>query len=166
MNFKKIGLVALTSATLVAPCTTSIFAEDSKGANLTYGVTQGYTWTIHSNIDFGQNEGAGKTIEKTGNKINVTSNVLEAGKSLKITVKGSGSGDAFTLTNGGTETLTYHVLDKESELQTGDTVLTVASGTNEAEKDLTFKLNTTDKTSEVAGNYTGTVTYTASVVAD
>ena len=38
------------------------------------------------------------------------------------------------------------------------------AGTNKNTATLTFTLNTGNATAEVAGNYTGTVTYTASVV--
>lgn len=165
MNLKKIGLMALTSATMLMPCTMGVLADDdSKSADVKYSVTEGYDWTIHSAIDFGSNAGINQTVEKTGNVITVTGNVIETGKTLNITVAGSGTNGAFTITNtGGTETLNYHVLDGTSEKATGSTVLSVEAGTNTASKDLTFKLDTTTKASEVAGNYSGTVTYTATI---
>ena len=44
------------------------------------------------------------------------------------------------------------------------TVLEVAAGTNTGETKMDFKLSTTTKAAEVAGNYTGTITYTSSIV--
>ena len=165
MNLKKIGLMTLTSATMLMPCTMGVLAEtDSKSADVKYSVTEGYEWSIHSAIDFGSNAGVNQTVEKTGNVVSVTENVIETGKTLNISVAGSGTDGAFTIENkSGTATLNYHVLDGSTEKATGSTVLSVEAGTKTGSKDLTFKLDTSTGTSEVAGNYSGTVTYTATI---
>lgn len=91
--------------------------------NVKYEVTEAYEWTIHSEIDFDKDKGVNTSVEKTGNKVSVSKNVIPDGKKLNI-----------------------------------------AAGTNTGSKDLTFTLKTGNGTAEVAGKYSGTVTYTASVV--
>lgn len=44
-------------------------------------------------------------------------------------------------------------------------VMSVNAGTNTGSTPLTFKLATTDGTAEVAGDYSGTIAYVASIVA-
>ena len=149
---------------MVVPTVMPIMANDEKSTTVSYEVEQSYEWSIHSAIDFGSNAGVNQTVEKTGNVVSVTENVIETGKTLNISVAGSGTDGAFTIENkSGTATLNYHVLDGSTEKATGSTVLSVEAGTKTGSKDLTFKLDTSTGTSEVAGNYSGTVTYTATI---
>lgn len=145
-----------------------------------YAVTEGYTWSVPSEIDFSKDGGAeSKTVNGTAtnneeSKVSVSKNVITEGKKLKITAKGSGSNGAFTIKNitdaqnstYGSEELTYTIKVGESQtaLVADGEVLTVAAGTNTANAALAFTLTTTNKSAEVAGNYSGTVTYTASIV--
>ena len=138
-------------------------AQDTTvSTDVKYAVTEGYTWSIHSEINFGNDVGVNKTVEKTGNTVSVTKNIIPDGKTLKITVKGSGTDGAYEIKNGSTA-LTYTIKAGETEITTGGDVLNVAAGTNTGSKDLTFTLSTTTGTAEVAGSYAGTVTYTASI---
>lgn len=145
---------------------------DTKSTNVKYEVTQSYEWSVPSEIDFdkdkGINQSVSGTVKNSGeNKVKVTKNVIAEGKQLNITATGSGTNGAFTIKNGdkGTETLVYTVT-KDSDtagINAGDTILSVDSGTNTGDVALTFTLKTTSKSAEVAGSYSGTVTYTASV---
>ena len=138
-------------------------AQDTTAStDVKYSVTEGYTWNIHSEIDFGTSAGVNKTVNKSGNTVSVTKNIIPDGKTLKITVKGSGDNGEFQIKNGST-VLSYTIKDGDTEISTGGDVLNVAAGTNVGSKDLTFTLSTTTKTAEVAGSYTGTVTYTAAI---
>lgn len=143
----------------------NVFAAepDTKQTQVEYEVTQGYEWTIHSDIDFGKDKGVSATVEKGNNIVSVSKNIIPDGKTLKITVKGSGTDGAYEIKNGNT-TLNYKIKVGESEIATGGDVMNVGAGTNSASKDLTFVLTTGNGTAEVAGSYTGTVTYTASIV--
>ena len=50
-----------------------------------------------------------------------------------------------------------------SAVVVGGEVLNVPAGTNEADQALKFTLSTSTGTAEIAGKYTGTVTFTADV---
>ena len=159
-------LAATMAVSMMIPMAgTSVLAAepDTKQTQVKYEVTQGYEWTIHSDIDFGNDKGVNTTVKKDNNIVAVNKNIIPDGKTLKITVKGSGTAGAYEIKNGNT-TLNYTIKDGESEIATGGDVMNVGAGTNSDSKDLTFVLTTGNGTAEVAGNYTGTVTYTASIV--
>lgn len=193
MNFTKTKQVVAAglSALMMMTSTTSVFAAESgcgddlswlepgyngpsgcvwpsggsgdKSANLNYQVSSSYDWIIHSSIDFGADAGVGKTVDRTGNQVKVLKNVIPEGKYLNISVKGSGANDAFTVDNGGSEVLNYDVSDDNGAVGVNGNVLSVPAGTNTATQNMNFKLNTTKKSAEVAGQYNGRVIYNASV---
>lgn len=138
-------------------------SSGDKSANLNYQVSSSYDWIIHSSIDFGADAGVGKTVDRTGNQVKVLKNVIPEGKYLNISVKGSGANDAFTVDNGGSEVLNYDVSDDNGAVGVNGNVLSVPAGTNTATQNMNFKLNTTKKSAEVAGQYNGRVIYNASV---
>ena len=193
MNFTKTKKViaAGLSALMMMTSTTSVFAAESgcgddlswlepgyngpsgcvwpsggsgdKSANLNYQVSSSYDWIIHSSIDFGADAGVKHTVDRTGNQVKVLKNVIPEGKYLNISVKGSGANDAFTVDNGGSEVLNYNVSDDNGAVGVNGNVLSVPAGTNTATQNMGFKLNTTKKSAEVAGNYNGHVIYNAEV---
>lgn len=167
MNFTKTKKVVAAglSALMMMSSATSVFAAETgnKSANLNYQVSSSYDWIIHSAIDFGADAGVGKTVDRTGNQVKVLKNVIPEGKYLNISVKGSGANDAFTVDNGGSEVLNYDVSDDAGAVSVNGNVLSVPAGTNTATQNMGFKLNTTKKSAEVAGQYTGRVIYNASV---
>lgn len=142
---------------------TSGGSSGDKSANLNYQVSSSYDWIIHSSIDFGADAGVGKTVDRTGNQVKVLKNVIPEGKYLNISVKGSGANDTFTVSNGGSEVLNYDVSDDNGAVGVNGNVLSVPAGTNTATQNMGFKLNTTKKSAEVAGQYNGRVIYNASV---
>ncbi len=173
MNEKLVALAVATS--MVVPTIMPIMAEDINGTSSTettdsvtakYNVTEGYTWTIHNDIEFTDSNSS-----PTG-EVKVTSNVIPDGKKLKITVKGNGGGDkttdltdtSFTIKNG-TKTLSYTVKKGENNINTEGEVLSVEAGTANGDATLTFTLgNVSGGSAKVSGDYTGKVIYTASVV--
>ena len=167
MNFTKTKKVVAAglSALMMMTSTTSVFAAESgdKSTTLNYQVSPSYDWIIHSSIDFGADAGVGKTVDRTGNQVKVLKNVIPEDKYLNISVKGSGANDAFTIDNGGSEVLNYDVSDDNGTVGVNGNVLSVPAGTNTAIQNMNFKLNTTKKSAEVAGQYTGRVIYNASV---
>lgn len=172
MNFTKTKKVVAAglSALMMMTSTTSVFAkdvkpagDDSQSTTLNYEVGSYYQWEIHSDIDFGADAGVNQTVDRTGNKVNVLENVIPEGKYLNISVKGSGVNDAFTVSNGGSEVLNYDVSDDNGAVGVNGNVLSVPAGTNTATQNMGFKLNTTKKSAEVAGQYNGRVIYNASV---
>lgn len=167
MNLTKTKKVVATglSALMMMSSTTPVFAAETgnKSANLNYQVSSEYEWIIHSAIDFGADTGVNKTVDRTGNQVKVLKNVIPEGKYLNISVKGSGANDAFTVDNGGSEVLNYDVSDDNGAVGVNGNVLSVPAGTNTATRNMGFKLNTTKKSAEVAGQYKGQVIYNASV---
>lgn len=165
---KKLFTLGATALMLVSPLAGSVaFAQDepTQQTTLTYKVDEHFTWTIHDAVDFGSNKGINKTSVVNKKSVAVTSSTLAEGHVLHISVAGSGTGGAFEIKNGanGTEKLNYTIADSSAAIVSGGDVLTVASGANKGSKELTFTLSTTTKAAEVAGTYTGTVTYTASI---
>lgn len=167
MNFTKTKKVVAAglSALMMMTSTTSVFAAESgdKSTTLNYQVSSSYDWIIHSSIDFGADAGVKHTVDRTGNQVKVLKNVIPEGKYLNISVKGSGANDAFTVDNGGSEVLDYDVSDDNGAVSVNGNVLSVPAGTNTATQNMNFKLNTTKKSAEVAGQYNGRVIYNASV---
>ena len=161
---KKVVAAGL-SALMMMSSTTPVFAAETgnKSANLNYQVSSEYEWIIHSAIDFGADTGVGHTVDRTGNQVKVLKNIIPEGKYLNISVKGSGANDAFTVDNGGSEVLNYDVSDDNGAVGVNGNVLSVPAGTNAATQNMNFKLNTTKKSAEVAGQYNGRVIYNASV---
>lgn len=149
-----------------------VASEESKSAELKYVVDEVYEWNIHSGIDFGKNKGFDRYTHVDSNNVAVTKNVLTEGSKLVIKVKGSGTNNAFTINNGGNQTLNYSIWNGERNLEVNDTVLEVASGTDEGTKTLNFTLRTRNfgdlagilgDPAEIAGSYNGTITYTAEI---
>lgn len=175
MNFKNTMMAVIGAAAMIVPMTstTGFCAESAqpttKDTTLKYQVNEGYEWTIHTEINFGKNKGINQVVDgavtdDSAQKVTVTKNVISEGKKLHITAAGSGTDGAFQITNGGTEKLAYDVASGGNAVGVNGDVLDVASGTNTSDTDMTFKLHTTDKAAEVAGDYQGTITYSASVV--
>lgn len=156
------GVTALAEGT----STTGTTDPTELGTNVKYQVDQTYEWSIHPEIDFGANKDVNKDVvsKNEKNTVSVTKSVLAEGNKLHIQVKGSGTDDAFTINNGKSEVLSYAINDGTADLAVDGTVLDVAAGANVGSKDLKFTLRTANRASEIAGSYTGTVTYTASVV--
>lgn len=166
-GFKKIFAAMATAALISSAGSLTVLAVPtySESTNVKYQVSQGYEWTIHSDIDFGSDKGVNKSVELTNNSISVTKNIIPDGTKLQITVNGSGTDNAFTISNGDTD-LDYTVAKTgETAISSGDTVLELEAGTNTGAQSLTFTLNTGSAEAEVAGTYTGEVTYTAAIVA-
>lgn len=167
MNFTKTKKVVAAglSALMMMSSITSVFATepDSKTTMLNYQVSSRYDWMIHSTIDFGADAGTNQTVDRNGNQVKVLKNVIPEGKYLNISVKGSGTNDAFTVDNGGSEVLNYDVSDDNGAVGVNGNVLSVPAGTNTATQNMNFKLNTKKGSAEVAGVYNGRVIYNASV---
>lgn len=178
MNLKNKLLSAGLAACMVVPMAMPVCAEDAnpvaentKTANLTYTVGSKYDWTIHSDINFGSNAGVNQTevpgivADGSDRKVTVTNNVIEEGKTLYITATGSGSDGEFSIKNGdsGTQVLKYVVKSGTNEVAVGGQVLAVNAGVKEGSTNMTFKLSTSTKTAEIAGTYSGIITYTARV---
>lgn len=137
-----------------------------------YAVTEGYEWSIPTMIDFDKDKGVKKTslVEATadaGNaqKVMVTRNVIGDGKALQITAAGSGENGNFSIKNGST-ILNYKIEkpgNPATEVTPGGEVMNVPAGVSEGDQPLFFTLSTSTGTAEIAGKYTGTVTFTADV---
>lgn len=179
MKFQKTLMAVASAAMAFGPfASTSVFAEsvnpaapDTQSTTLNYRVGSHYTWKIHTDIDFGNDKGIkttvdGKVTDGSDQKVKVTENVIEEGQKLHITAAGSGTDGAFSIKNGehGTEVLPYAVKSGENAVEVNGTVLDVNAGTNTGETKMGFALSTTTKAAEVAGNYTGKITYTSSIV--
>ena len=101
---------------------------------------------------------ADKTLKVTINGINGT-NGIDSTNDINGT---NGSNGVFTATLDGTsETVSYTIKNGTTELTPGETVLTAASGENSKTTTLTFFK---PDNAPYAGSYTGTVTFTVSVV--
>ena len=162
-----VGASALMLASQVGGVV-ALAADDTKSATLTYEVDETYTWSIHSTVNFNSNAGVNKTVVRDSNAVAVSKCVLAEGHVLHISVKGNGTSNAFTIKNGdgGTEILSYTVVSSAigtNALTAGADVLTNASGQANQSTSMTFTLTTTNKAQEVAGTYSGTVTYTAAI---
>lgn len=159
MNLNKLGIITLSAVTLMSPVTTTILAASGDGdssTDITYTVDSSYTWTIHSAINLNSST-------TTGN-VSVTQANVAADKEIVIKVKGSGTDDAFTMKdkNGlGSNEISYNVQKDNQAVRVNDTVLTFdTNDTATKTTTLTFALGSSNIK---AGNYKGTLTYTATL---
>lgn len=173
-----------------------------------YKVTSGYHWSVPATINFGEDAGANNTSTVEANltqngmnsvkgepakkdtdgkwkgtapKVMVNKNVIEPGKSLKISLKAEDGTNFQVKTGEGTNntTLDYSVktkAEKKDKNQTaayseinvqpnGSLILELNAGVNTGEVDLEFVLNTTQASAEIAGKYEGNVVFTADATA-
>ena len=128
---KKAAALLLAASLAVSVCATPVFAADMgpQGANnvigsstlnttVYYAVTEGFTWSVPTSIDFGKDAGVNNTptvkagfdtesgtkADETHNwvgtapAVKVTKNTIKPGKSLKISLSGmDGSLNGFTV---------------------------------------------------------------------
>ena len=160
-------------------CTMGVAAETTQPTTsgtsgttqVKYTVDSGYEWEIHTDIIFNgtglaaQSSIAAKLADNTENGVKVTKNVIPDGKNLNITVT---SENAWKVKNGSTlrpytAKLVVDSTESQNALANGGTVLTVAAGTNTGAVGINFQLQAMTGTSEVAGDYLDTLTYTASI---
>lgn len=149
---------------------------------LTYKVTEGYTWSIPADINFGEDKGVDKKVNPEGTPkttVVVSSCKIKNGKTLHIDMKGNGGGDEkiasgatgeFKIMSAEKEKLTYEVkmgetlTDITTVVNSGDDVLTLDAGNETLTKYLSFTLKTAEKGtngSEKAGSYHGYAIFTA-----
>lgn len=140
----------------------------SAETTLTYQVTEGYEWSVPSEIDFGSDKGAGTTSQVEANadsgatqKVKVTKNVIPVGKKLTIA---AGSSNDFKIKSGATE-LSYDVKAGSNPIVADSEILSLNAGINTADQALTFTLHTVSgaNAAEQAGKYEGTMTFASSV---
>lgn len=145
------ALAGLAAASMIASMGgMNVFAADTKTANVTFTVPQSYEWSIHSDIvltDVGE--------VTTGNMVSVTKNIIPYGKVLEIT---------YEMTNLTCKTNPdcYVPSLQVDHLNSRDAILQVPAGTQTGSVDVKYCNELT--TIDLAGTYTGTITYTASVV--
>ena len=172
--------------------------------NVQYKVKGGYTWSVPALIDFGEDAG-GESQKRTVNateaadkestkatgtaetarvagtapKVFVTKNVIDPGKSLKITLKAADSATKFevkTSKDGTDATLGYTVkttaetidgdvttgyTEKIVDAENGTNILELAAGKNTGDVALQFQLTTASTKAEIAGDYAGKVVFVA-----
>ncbi len=165
MKSKRIASMIL-SGLMIVPSVMPVLASDEQTTNVYYNVDQTYTWSVHSDIDFGKDAGAGTTVESDSNVVRVTENVITEGSHLYISIKGSGTDRTFTISERNGTNLDYDVYNGTTKVATGENILNIEAGNNADSAELRFVLHTQDDTAEIAGDYSGTVTYTATIVAD
>lgn len=161
MSKRKTICGALAVVSMLSGSIVPVMAEeDTKSTTLKYSVDESYEWQIHDAIDFGSDKGVNNTSTVTKTEgVKVTKNIISDGKQLVISLKND---NAFTVVNGNTS-LSYTAMAGSTAVGAGDNVLVVSAGTNEASEDMTFTLSTGSGQSEVAGEYTGTIGYIATV---
>lgn len=193
MRLTKKAAALLVAAAMVMSMGTTVFADETGNGensttddktqnvtsftnpatnttNLTYTVSDGYTWTVPKDITFTNTKGNTDDVVVDQQKVTVDNCVIPYNNVLTITVAGDGTSNAFTIKDekANASTLNYEIKlkDTSNALEVSGTVLTVEAGTKSGEKEMSFTLKTksTDETkSEIAGTYKGTATFTATV---
>ena len=199
---KKAAALLLAASLAVSVCATPVFAagtppvqngqnvqDETTGENITdptsgkkacmqlkYTVTEGYTWSIPANIDFGANNGVTNANKTSSDKVTVKDCKIKNGYTLKVTITGNdgqygmGTEHKFKVKTVDGAELPYTVDAKKNGAATttsvmeGNEVLELAAGKNHAESELTFtlKTQTTDtNAAETAGEYIGYAIFTA-----
>lgn len=170
-HITKFTAYALTVLAISSALYAPVLAEDSgtttgaANTKVKYNVTESYVWTVSPEITF-TNDNSESDSNQTGT-ITVSNNVIAYGKKLQISVKGSESDGSFKITNIGDSNtkLTYTIKKDNAEVSTGSVALEVPAGTLMTSQNLTFTLSSDQKkAAKYAGEYSGTATFTATVV--
>ena len=201
----------LAASLAVSMCATPVFAASNTSSNkgniapdatvVTYKVVSSYTWSIPAKIDFGENAGvnntrkvfadqdknadskpATKDSDGTAPKVCVTENIIDVGKTLKISIDTAAADVTYETT--GLKANNFYVQSGHKKLYftislplsgsinnkkldaTNSEVLKVASGTNKGDVALTFELEAdkgNDDIAEQAGTYNGKVAFKSEV---
>lgn len=170
---KKLITLGATALALVSPLSAATaFAEGGttktdagdNSAVVKYSVDESFSWAIHPDVSFEKNAGAKSSRVVENQAVQIKTAILQEGHTLKITIKGDGANDAFSIKNGaGSNVLNYAVNNGDKDFAVGDEVLSCEAGAEAPSASLKFTLTTTSKAQEVAGNYSGHVIYTAGI---
>lgn len=154
MKIKNILASAIASLAVCTSAMTPVLANDSANTTINYTVTEQYTWAAPATITFTSSGTA------QSGTINVTKNVIGAGKKLTIKIDAS---EDFLLkdTADNDNTRTYKIKKAGTALTAGGTVLEVPAGTNTASQALSFELDAVSV--EKAGTYKGTANFVSTV---
>lgn len=176
-TYKSVQILLASVLTMMINAPAIVHADDnSKNTNITYAVEEAYSWTIHSLVDFGDSRGANNSsVVSKENAVVITKNIISSKHHLVISLDPA---NTLCVKTSGGASLRYEVFNNKWEsnaipsdavpLAAGSTVLTVPSGTNTSSTSMTFRLYTAkgENAAEIAGDYTGVLTYKAEVVAD
>ncbi len=190
---KKAAALLLAASLAVSVCATPVFAAGNRPYNngqtvqdsnigedvptvttqkhactqLKYNVTEGYTWSIPADINFGKDNGTVNANKVGHGKVIVKDCKLKNGYTLKIQMAGNGGQDntdplGFMVKTEEGATLNYTVqkgtAPNLTPVASKDDILSLAAGNDRTEVDLTFTLETqtTDpNAAEKAGEYIG-----------
>ena len=190
---KKAAAMLLAASLAVSMCATPVFAAGNRPYNngqtvqdsnigedvvtvttqkhactqLKYNVTEGYTWSIPADINFGKDNGTVNANMSGHGKVIVKDCKLKNGYTLKIQMAGNGGQDntdplGFMVKTEEGATLNYTVqkgtAPNLTPVASKDNILSLAAGNDRTEVDLTFTLETqtTDpNAAEKAGEYIG-----------
>lgn len=183
---------ALLAGSLRGSHTTNVLYKVTEGYTWTVPITidfgedagVGNTSTVEAKLDNNKNgeqakKSADNTWKGTAPKVTVTKNVIGDGKKLQIvfdpTYLDQTNGEFYVATSGGAVKLYYTVTKPapggtgEKLTKTNTVVLSVPSGTNTAEQELVFKLetaanNAARNAAEKAGSYEGHVVFSSKIV--
>lgn len=162
-------LAAAMAVSMMVPGVNALAATTASGnkadTNVKYDVTESYTWSVPTTIDFTNASDATVTTNESdtvAQNVKVTKNIIANNKKLHIILDNSNT-FKISSTEGATLDYTVKVGNNDTALNAGGTVLDVNAGTNEGSATLKFELK--KDSVEKAGNYTGTLSYVSSVVA-
>ena len=195
---KKAAALLLAASLAVSVCATPVFAVNAPVTNdpnvqdevtgeniadpatgkkacmqLKYNVTEGYTWSIPSDIEFDADHGVTEDDMTKGGRVTVKNCKLKNGYTLKITMTGNGgqyddNDGGFKVKTAEGATLDYTVQKGTApgltDVESGREILTIAAGTDNEASDLTFTLKTHNDQgnyAETAGEYIGYAIFTA-----
>ena len=161
---KKMILASVTAAAMATAMLPAMaFAAENHETNVSYTVSESYSWTVPANVTFAQNADTDTQIPT--DEVTVSSNIIKAGTSTQISLASS---NLFKVTSSEGAERSFTVgKDSDNAFNAGDAVLTVASGTGVGNQALTFKLQQpANGVAKQAGVYSGTVTFEAKNVSN
>ena len=199
---KKAAALLLAASLAVSVCATPVFAApvtnnqgvqnpdtgekvDENGfgnpkqacTELKYTVTEGYTWSIPADINFGSDRTVAAENMSKSDKVKAWDCRLKNDYRLEITIEGNdgqygmGTNKEFVVKTAEGATLNYNVQKGTgthlTNVDSGEEILSVPAGKDNNDETLTFTLDThkDDNTlAEKAGVYIGYAIFTANVV--
>ena len=164
---KKLLTLFLSTLMVFATFGNAVFADenpDLQDTNLTYEVTEGYEWSVPTKLNFtAENFADVVATDGSGNasKIAISKCTLTADKTLLIEVDAD---QVFKIAESNGHTLDYSIKANDVSVGAGDVVLSLDSGEECEGVDSEIKGTLTKDVNEIAGDYSGTLTFLAEIV--
>lgn len=169
MNFKKLGIITLSTVMMMTPFSTIVLADDTtKTSDTTVKYTQADSGSWEWTVPAGSGEASVIDLSNGAKKgtLKISSANIPSDKKIDVTAAGQGTNGEFIMTKTNDSSKTYDFSlsygDDNKPVTPKETVLLSYASTDTGEKSTTITFTPGAKKPSV-GEYSGKVTFTATL---